>query len=416
MELNLTTSPRRAPATKHERVRESIRRLILDGTYAPGSRLPPETDLPRQLRASKITIVRALNDLAREGLIVRRRGSGSYVADPEQRPLMPGRFLRLGVLLPHSFFSDFRYGAQQNEILRGALAAWGLERMAGEFPSVPDHEATRGRWVSDRRGCSVEVLGEEHAARHRHPPLSAVREARFDGILTLSVVEEEWTAELLDLGIPTVLVDFPNERFAIRADQVFFDPFPGYRAAVREFTAHGLRRIWFLGCWMHQPYAEFAALQRDPNFYAPENARLDPDSFVRQSAWRQAMAEAGLRAPDEWVQATWPDEPHVRALAEAWAGLPAAERPEGVICHSYGQARTVAAVFAERGLVCAAAGATDAPAHGGARAILADNAQLGRTAAELLLWKLQQPKRPGLRVGVPLWLSDAPAYGSRPTS
>ncbi|MBI3828625.1 MAG: GntR family transcriptional regulator [Planctomycetes bacterium] len=404
-------SATRAPATKHERVRESLRRMIHDGTFAPGSQLPPEKDLPKRLRASKITVVRALNDLAREGLIVRRRGSGSYVADPTQRPLMPGRFLRLGLLLPFSVFPDFRYGPQQSEIIRSALQAWGLAHVIPEFPRVSDDEATRGRWVGESRGCCIEMLGEEISVRLKHPPLAAIREGRFDGLLSISVVEEAWTAELLNLGIPTVLVDYPNERFTFQADQVFFDPFPGYRAAVRAFAERGLRRIHFVGAWIHAPYARFADAAKDKDFFSLEKARPDPDSFMRQSAWRQAMSELGLRAPDEWSQFGWHDETHLRPLAERLASLPGDERPEAVICHGVHQAEFIAKVFAERGLPLLAAGAAGAPYHGRAWGIYANSGQLGSTAAALLLWKLQQPQRPSLRVGVPMSLNAGATEG-----
>lgn len=404
-------SATRAPATKHERVRESLRRMIHDGTFAPGSQLPPEKDLPKRLRASKITVVRALNDLAREGLIVRRRGSGSYVADPTQRPLMPGRFLRIGLLVPFSVFPDFRYGPQQNEIVRSALKAWGLSHVVPEFPRVSDDEATRGRWVCESHGCCIEILGEENTVRLKHPPLAAIREGRFDGLLSISVVEEAWTAELLDLGIPTVLVDYPNERFSLQADQVYFDPFPGYRSAAHAFAQKGLRRIHFVGAWNHAPYARFEDAAKDKNFYSPEKARPDPDSFMRQSAWRQAMSELSLRCPDEWSHFGWSDEGHLRPLAERLASLPANERPEAVLCHGAGQAEVIANVFAERGLPLLAAGAAGLGYFGKAWSIYADDRQLGSTAAALLLWKLQQPQRPSLRVGVPMSLNAGAAEG-----
>jgi len=409
LKTSRTLSPVRA--TKHQRVREALRRQITAGLYPPGSALPPETVLPKRLRVSKITVVRALNDLVREGLIVRRRGHGSYVADPRQRPLIPTRFLRLGLLLPHSILPDFRQGPQQNEILRGALGEWGLAPIVPEFPKARDEEATRGRWTSEPRGCCVEVLGEERTVRLKHPPLAAVREARYDGILTLSVVQEEWIADLLALGIPTVLVDYPNDRFSTAADQVFFDPFPGYRAVVRAFAERGLKRIHFVGGWIHTPYARSADMHRDPDFYAPGKAQPDPDSFMRQSAWRQAALELGLRCPEEWVHFTWTEEGHVRELAGRLAALATDERPEAVVCHGLGQAEALADVFAERGLPLAAAGAASTPRQGRAHAILADNAHLGSTAAALLLWKLQQPQRPGLRVGVPMVLHETFLHG-----
>ena len=100
----------RAPQVpKHVKIREVIRARILKGAYPPGSKLPTEIELPKQLRVSTNTVVRALNALVREGLIVRRRRSGSFVADPAHKPLIPGRQLRLAVMVDHSILPDFRH-------------------------------------------------------------------------------------------------------------------------------------------------------------------------------------------------------------------------------------------------------------------------------------------------------------------
>jgi DNA-binding LacI/PurR family transcriptional regulator/DNA-binding transcriptional regulator YhcF (GntR family) len=396
---------RSASICKHAGVRESLRRMIATGEYAPGSKLPPENELPKKMRVSKITVVRALNDLAREGVIVRRRGSGSYVADPAQRPLMPGRFLKLGILMPHSVFADYRYGPQQNAVLNSILESWGLADVVPEFPKVAEAEATRARWTSERRGCCVEVVGEEEKVLLKHPPLDYIREARFDGILSLSIVEEDWISELLKLGVPTVLMDYPNERFG-QADQVFFDPFPGYCAAVREFVARGLRRIHFLGGLRHLPYPTPADAKADKDYYSPHKALRDPDSHIRQSAWRQSMADAGIHVPPEWVHFTWAEDKYAAELGMRLVELPAEQRPEAFVCHNHGQAEALIEVFHQRGVPLAGAGAAGSLRPGRAAPILADNHQMGRTGAALLQWKLQQ-SAPALRVGVPMTLNGA---------
>lgn len=394
-------SPR---APKHQRVRETLRQQIMEGHYPPGSALPPETELPKRLRVSKITVVRALNELVREGLVVRRRGRGSFVADPMQRPLIPGRFLKLGVLTPHSVFSDFRYGPGQRDMFRAALATWGAEHVQPDFPNVRSDEATRGRWTCEPRGCQVDLIGEEHASRFKHPPLQTVKEAGLDGILTLSIVQEDWMAELLALGIPTVIVDFPAERFMLQADQVYFDPLPGYRAAVNQFVTAGLKRIHFVGGLAHKPFARFADMPRGEAWYREENAIYDPDTFLRVAAWRQAMSQHSLPAPESWIHHSWASGALTKVLAERLAQLPEEERPQGVVCHSVSQADAFIEVFQKLGLPMIGAGAASDPHSGKALAVYASNQDLGRTAAALLLWKLQHTVRPPLRVGVPMVL------------
>jgi len=54
---------------------------IRSGNYAPGSRLGNEVDLSRAFHVSRITIRSALAILSLQGLVVRRRALGTFVAD-----------------------------------------------------------------------------------------------------------------------------------------------------------------------------------------------------------------------------------------------------------------------------------------------------------------------------------------------
>lgn len=66
----------------YDQIRRAIRDLILNGIWQPGTSVPPEHALMEQLGASRMTVHRALVQLAREGLITRRRRSGTIVASP----------------------------------------------------------------------------------------------------------------------------------------------------------------------------------------------------------------------------------------------------------------------------------------------------------------------------------------------
>jgi GntR family histidine utilization transcriptional repressor len=63
-----------------DEVKASIRRRIAEGGWQPGMRLPSERELVQQFGCARMTVHRALRDLEDEGLIERRQGSGSYVA------------------------------------------------------------------------------------------------------------------------------------------------------------------------------------------------------------------------------------------------------------------------------------------------------------------------------------------------
>lgn len=83
-------------------IRDRVREQILSGELTPGTRVPTEAELQAAYSVSRVTVQQALRDLAREGLIVRHRGRGSYVADAlrEQNLLRIINFLGTGPELP----------------------------------------------------------------------------------------------------------------------------------------------------------------------------------------------------------------------------------------------------------------------------------------------------------------------------
>jgi GntR family transcriptional regulator, phosphonate transport system regulatory protein len=60
-------------------VADGIERGIADGTFAPGERLPGETEIAETYRVNRHTVRRALAILAERGLVRAERGSGTYV-------------------------------------------------------------------------------------------------------------------------------------------------------------------------------------------------------------------------------------------------------------------------------------------------------------------------------------------------
>lgn len=76
---------RRAPGSRvHAELAAGIGRLILDGTYPPGSLLPNEAEWGRQFRASRTAVREAIKTLNGKGLLVSRPKIGSRV-EPRDR-------------------------------------------------------------------------------------------------------------------------------------------------------------------------------------------------------------------------------------------------------------------------------------------------------------------------------------------
>lgn len=82
----------------HEQLKEILRAEIREGRLRPGDRLPTEAELCARYRVSRAPVRQALEDLVREGLIVRRRGRGTFVAPRNGRGQAP---LVLRVVLSH---------------------------------------------------------------------------------------------------------------------------------------------------------------------------------------------------------------------------------------------------------------------------------------------------------------------------
>src|SRR4249920_528531 len=75
--------PDQALKPLYAQLRDELRGRILDGRLAPLAQLPSESALTARHGVSRITVRQALNDLQKEGLIVRVHGKGSFVSRPQ---------------------------------------------------------------------------------------------------------------------------------------------------------------------------------------------------------------------------------------------------------------------------------------------------------------------------------------------
>jgi GntR family transcriptional regulator len=76
-----------------------IREQIDHGAWQPGEAIPSEHTLVRQFGIARMTVRQALDGLLREGLLIRERGRGTYVAGPR----VERELTRM-----HSFTEDMR--------------------------------------------------------------------------------------------------------------------------------------------------------------------------------------------------------------------------------------------------------------------------------------------------------------------
>ena len=76
-------------ANSHHSVRKAIRRRLESGEWALGDRIPGEVALAEEYGCARTTINRALQTLAQEGLLVRKRKGGTRVC---QLPVRQAKF------------------------------------------------------------------------------------------------------------------------------------------------------------------------------------------------------------------------------------------------------------------------------------------------------------------------------------
>lgn len=71
------------PEALYVQLAEDLARRIQSGEYGPRRRLPGEFELVDRYGLSRVTVRQAMSVLERRGLVVRRRGVGTFVASPK---------------------------------------------------------------------------------------------------------------------------------------------------------------------------------------------------------------------------------------------------------------------------------------------------------------------------------------------
>ncbi|MFB9269360.1 histidine utilization repressor [Bradyrhizobium erythrophlei] len=77
------TSPPADKPTLYKQIRLDIERRILAGEWPPGHRIPFEHELMARYGCSRMTVSKALSELAQADLIERRRRAGTFVRRPK---------------------------------------------------------------------------------------------------------------------------------------------------------------------------------------------------------------------------------------------------------------------------------------------------------------------------------------------
>lgn len=207
--------------TLSQQVYRRIKEDILTGVYGDG-KLPPESELAKTLFVSRITTKSAMKRLVDEGLIVRIRGKGSFVASAASEICASAspatKHTKLIALVMGGFTSAFGL-----DILNGAL----LE--------------------ARRHGLQVIVCSTSNDQSQETETLQALMEAGVQGIVIQPVHGEVYSRQLIQAvyaDYPIVMLD--RRMQGINAPFVGVDSRTLSKYAVQKLIAAGHRDIALL--------------------------------------------------------------------------------------------------------------------------------------------------------------------------
>ena len=231
------------PTARYLQLAHAIHRCIESGRLAPGERLPTVRKLRDTTGLASATVVKALAELARQGTIVTRTGSGAYVS-AARRPATE-------IILPTS--GD---NAPPAHSFLGQIVA-GVKRGFGD----------------PRRRC---FLTHTDAAGIRADEMIGVCRARHADSLIAFDPAGTLSEALRNVApvISSVSLGDPHDRMPI--DCVASDPTEPLRALLRERLEQGQRRFVFAG----------VRTDDAPALTAPGNAMLQ--------TLRRTLGEAGI--------------------------------------------------------------------------------------------------------------------------
>jgi GntR family transcriptional regulator, arabinose operon transcriptional repressor len=371
----MTSIDPHSPIPLYHQIEQAIIQLILDQHLAPGARLPSETLLAQQFGVAALTVRRGLERLERDGVILRRRGSGTFVGlrMPVRPPEGPGR---IGFLL-HDPTSPLLLALMHS--LESALRETGLQTLVlfGGF--------------SDRLECE------------------RIRDVVAAGALGLVIWSQCGPLALAEISrlharsFPVVLVDrCPPD---LEVDCVLVEDAAGARAAAEHLLDFGHRRIAYV--------------------YGPETLEMFTTA-ARLKALREAAFRRGLppEAISEHFHARMVAQENLDAtLAFARELLERPAPPTAIFCVNDALAQAMAVCLARLDVAVPAQisltgfdGLQYLTSGMRLTTVRRNAALMGREAVRLIKLRIQDPTQPVQRIILPVDFSPGETTGPAPLS
>lgn len=212
----------------YQRILEALARDLQAGKYKPGQRFPSEAALVQQFGSSRITVGRALSELARRGLVERIAGSGTYV---RSRGDARATF---GLLIP-----DLGQTEVFEPVCRGIAGA----------PQTADYALMWGHAGNDETGDGGVGAALRLCEQFAERGVSGVFFAPLEQSAEAQAANLEIVGRLERARIPIVLLDrcFLRYPFRSRFDLVGIDNRRAGYIATEHLLQAGARRVAFVG-------------------------------------------------------------------------------------------------------------------------------------------------------------------------
>ncbi|KRE70729.1 GntR family transcriptional regulator [Paenibacillus sp. Soil750] len=277
----------------YERIYETLREEILQRKYNIGDRVPSEKELADDYNVSRITSKKALEMLAEVGLIVRKPGKGSFVADesePSAEALSSedrAKHNLIGLVIT-DFGNTF-----------GTEMIYGMERASADNDS----------FLVLRRSFGLPE-NEEKAIR-------SFLELGVDGIIVFPAQGEFYNAEILKLVIqqfPLVLVD--RHLKGVAAASISTDNISAARTGTDYLLDLGHKQI----CLLTPPPMDTTAIEDRIEGFV--RAHAERGVLVDRSLWLDEITstlpnsfhQPNINQDIEMIKTLLRSNPHITAL------------------------------------------------------------------------------------------------------
>jgi len=175
------------------------------GAIKPGDALPSERDLAARVDMSRVTVRKAVQDLVREGILVQRHGSGTYVAQQPNRveqslsqlTSFTEDMARRGMTVRSVWLDRGTYPPSPEEMVALGLSATDAVariarlRLTGDTPLAIERAALSARLLSDPEAVGTSLYA--HLGKTGNRPVRAIQRIR-----AVSLGDDD--AKLLDVA------------------------------------------------------------------------------------------------------------------------------------------------------------------------------------------------------------------------